>query len=280
LRLVKPSRDSPAGVSLFCFTVVTAAGVVAPGVQAGYEKELLMMMRRNNVSIYACDAYKVYEGQKAQRGDWKSVVNTDIFINVWHQVHADGLHKQHDWTVKVDTDAVFLPQRLKAHLTSLRPPAKVPIYLHNIDFRFHFMGALEVLSSQAVNLFVASSLECQRHLGNNGGEDFFTMQCLDAMGAATMADYSLLDDKYTHDQGWNLFDVNSCVNPAIVAFHPYKAVNSWMGCYKVAVGSQSPKDFVGCNYRWHGDACSLEGTLQHAPGDAKPTDGIVMNRAR
>merc|ERR1719479_713424 len=102
------------------------------------------------------------------------------------------------------------------------------------------------------------------------------MQCLDALGVGHMDDFSFLDDKYAHPGKFNLFDVYACDNPAVVAFHPYKAVNSWMGCYKVATGVQAPHDFVGCSYRWPGDACSLNGLTQHTPADMKPSDGIVF----
>jgi len=278
VHFVEPVKRHPAATSLFCFTVVTPLGVVAPGVKAGYEQELLTMMKAQNLSIFGCDASRVYQGARVQRGGWQSVVNTDIFISVWQKVQADGVYKAHSWTAKVDADAVFLPDRLRAHLVSLSPPAETPLYLHNIKFRFHFMGALEVLSTKAVDTFLANAAECAKHLGNNGGEDFFTMQCLDAMNVGHMTDFSLLDDKYTHGKGWNLFDVNPCANPAIVAFHPYKAVNSWLGCYKVAMGVQKPTDFVGCNYRWHGDACSLNSPHQHNPGDMKPSDGIVFRK--
>mmetsp|Transcript_91993 Transcript_91993/g.297622 ORF Transcript_91993/g.297622 Transcript_91993/m.297622 type:complete len:491 (+) Transcript_91993:70-1542(+) len=268
-----------AATSLFCFTVVTPQGVVAPGVKPGYEQELVGMMKEQGVGIFSCDAAEVYEGVRVARGSWQSVVNTDIFVSIWQKVQADGIYSKHAWTVKVDADAVFLPDRLRTHLMSLRPPSATALYLQNIDFRFHFMGALEVLSSKAVDIFVASAHECAKHLGSNGGEDFFTMQCLDSMGVGHMTDYSLLDDKYTHGQGWNLYDVNPCSNPATVAFHPYKAVNSWQGCHKVALGAQKPEDFVGCQYRWEGDACSLTSIHQHSGTDAaKATDGIIFRK--
>jgi len=279
VRLVQPApKNESAGTSLFCFSVVTPQGVVAPGVQEGYEQQLLDMMKQQKLSIFGCDGSKVYEGVRVQKGSWQSVVNTDIFISVWQNVQKDGLYKEHDWTVKVDADAVFLPSRLKMHLGGLRPPRGVPVYLHNIKFKFHFMGALEVMSTKAVDEFIANAYECADHLGRNGGEDYFTMQCLDAIGVGHMTDFSLLEDKYTHGAGWNLFDVNACGNPSIVAFHPYKAVNSWMGCYKVAMGVQQPNDFVGCGFRWPGDACSLDGQTQHTPGDMKPSDGIVFRK--
>merc|ERR1719356_1090472 len=135
------------------------------------------------------------------------------------------------------------------------------------------MGALEVMSQEAVDLLLKNLDVCKEHIGNDGGEDIFMMSCLDAIGVNYMEDYSLLDDKYDSPEHFNLFDVDRCSNDAVVAFHPYKAVNSWMGCHKVAMGAQQPHDFVGCNYRWHGDACSLNSPHQHAPGDMKPSDG-------
>jgi len=267
--------DHPAPTSLYCFTVVTPMGVVAPGVEAGYEQSLLKMMKAQKVGIFGCNKSDVFEGKRVSKGNWQSVVNTDIFLHVWNQVQAKADYKNYAWTVKVDADAMFLPDRLRAHLSSMAPPADTPVYLHNIKFKFHFMGALEVLSSKAVEVLLQSFPSCSKNLGHNGGEDFFTMQCLDASLVGHMTDFSLLNDKYTSGQGWNLFDVNPCTNQATVAFHPYKHVNSWQGCYKVAMGINKPTDFVGCDFRWHGDACSLNSQTQHAPGDVKPSSGLV-----
>lgn len=106
-------------------------------------------------------------------------------------------------------------------------------------------------------------------------KDYFTMQCLDASGVGHMTDFTLLDDKYQQGQGWNLFDISPCTNQAVVAFHPYKHVNSWQGCYKVATGINKPSDFVGCNSRWPGDACALNSTRHHETWDPQPSTGIV-----
>merc|ERR1712187_288069 len=80
-----------------------------------------------------------------------------------------------------------------------------------------------------------------------------------------MDDFSFLDDKYAHPGHFNLFDVDPCSNQAIVAYHPYKAVNSWMGCYKVAQSIVQTQQFTSCEHRWEGEACSLSSTLDH-PG--------------
>jgi len=265
----------PAGTSLYCFTVVTPKGLVAPGVKEGYEQSLLEMMSSKKVGIFRCNATSVFEGKRVHKGDWQSVVNTDIFLHAWSQVKAKGAYKEFDWTVKADADAVFFPHRLRMHLASMGPPASTPVYLQNINFKFHFMGALEVLSSKAVDILLQSFSECSRSFGLEGGEDYFTKQCLDAAFVGHMTDFSLLDDKYTHSEGWHLFDVSPCVDQSIVAFHPYKHANSWEGCYNVSVGKTVPADYVGCNLRWTGDACYLNSTLAHLPDDPENLKGVV-----
>jgi len=262
-------------LSLFCFTVVTPQGICPPGVKEGYEQELIDSIRQAQLSLFACEASAVYEGTRAETGEWKSIKNTDIFVDVWRKVQADGQWEQHDWTVKVDVDAVFFADRLKMHIQGSNPDPQLPIYYHNIDFKFKFMGALEVMNQKAVRLFIDNLDVCKEHIGNDGGEDIFTMDCLDAIGVYYIEDYSLLDDKYSDPGHFNLFDVDRCDKDAVVAFHPYKAVNSWMGCHKVATGEVQHAQFTSCVHRWEGEACSLSGNLDH-PGDHPgPGTGIV-----
>jgi len=42
-----------------------------------------------------------------------SWLNTLVFIKAWQLVKWDGRYQKHDWTVKVDPDAVFFPERLR-----------------------------------------------------------------------------------------------------------------------------------------------------------------------
>jgi len=270
-----PKSKTPAGTSLYCFTVVTEHGMASGGAPEGYEQALLRVMVEQKVGIFQCDGAGVFKGAPAKRGDWQSVANTDVFLHTWALVQKQGDYRYHDWTVKVDADAVFIPSRLRMHLVSLGPPKDTPVYLHNINFKFHFMGALEVLSAKAVDILLSHAEDCTRSFGLDGGEDYFTMQCLDASFVGHMTDFSLLDDKYSHGEGWNMFDITPCQNPAIVAFHPYKHANAWEGCYKVAMNIRQVEDFVGCDHRWHGDACAANSTREHLPTDSKDTKGIV-----
>lgn len=273
---IAPSSN-PAGTTLFCFSVVTPNAEAPRGVQSGYEQSIIDFQKQHQkpIGIFACDGHSVFSGAKAKKGDWDSVANTDIFTKIWGQVKSEGRFKDYDWTVKVDVDAVFFPDRLRAHIKSMSPPANTAVYLHNIKFKFHFMGALEVLSRDAAITFMENAYTCGKYLGHKGGEDHFTLECLDAFKVGHMTDFSLLDDKYTHREEWNLYDINLCGNPNIVAFHPYKAVSAWEACRRVALNINKASDFVDCKHRWHADACSLASGLKHQGIDAKDGSGLV-----
>jgi len=276
-RTIAPQKEELDYQSLFCFLVVTPQGVVPPGVEAGYEQKIIGQMKKAKASIFACDGSAIYEGSAATTGEWKSIKNTEIFARVWNIVKKSGEYANHKWTVKADADAVFFPDRLRMKLQKyIKPPEKTAIYFHNIDFKFDFMGALEVMSKEAVDLLKEGIGACLEHIGADGGEDIFTMQCLDSLHIAHMDDFSLLKDKYSNPGHFNLFDVDMCDDPTIAAFHPFKAVNSWMGCYKVGMGIVSKKQFTSCEHRWEGEACSLSSKLDHPGNHPHPGSGIVV----
>merc|ERR1712050_792410 len=58
-------------------------------------------------------------------GKWNTALNTDIFIGVWNAVSLLGRYQYHDWTVKVDPDAVFFPERLR-ELLLRKPMSELP----------------------------------------------------------------------------------------------------------------------------------------------------------
>merc|ERR1712032_282692 len=124
-----------------------------------------------SLGIFKCDANAVLMGAAAPAaGEWQSVKNTDVFIGIWDQLKRDDRWKSHDWTVKLDPDAVFFADRLKSHLEKLGVPKGEPIYIKNTNFKFGFMGALEIYSMAAMELFFKDGWECKENIGHNGGE--------------------------------------------------------------------------------------------------------------
>ncbi|CAK0877230.1 unnamed protein product, partial [Prorocentrum cordatum] len=158
-------EDRARGTSLYCFMAVL------PG---SYEEQLKDLAAEKGASIFACDASSVFwtwHADKTEEGSWTSVINTDVFKSVWGDVKKDGQYQWHDWSVKVDPDSVFFPDRLKQHLQKLNAPKEMPIYIKNTDEDFGFLGAIEVFSKEALDkLFWDGILDkCEKEVGTHSG---------------------------------------------------------------------------------------------------------------
>jgi hypothetical protein len=217
------------GTSLFCFSAVMWR---KPATKVFYDSEakLVNNWKNKGLGIMQCDESMILDGEDAPPSSWGSVSNIDAFIHTWEKVRQDGRYKKHDWVVKVDPDAVFFPDRLKMHLDQLRTPKGAKVYLKNVDFRFQFMGALEILTTQAADAYFENANLCSQKQGHEGGEDFYMKTCLDGIGVAHQTDYKLLHDKYAAQNG--------CNDGWAVAFHFYKAVGAWNKCHDAAVASR------------------------------------------
>jgi hypothetical protein len=235
LASVPGGQPGVAGTSLFCITVVMPNST---------EVAIVAEQQSRKIGVFGCEESWWINGAPAQatwQAKWKSIANTNVFINVWRQVQYDGRFRNYDWTVKADPDTVFFPDRLRTHLTGLRPPAHTPLYMKNCDFKYGFMGSLEILSTMAVEGYVQNLDDCISHQGTDGGEDFFLMTCLASIGIGHMQDTKLLNDRYDFKKYPGTLFMNSttdCHNGWVVAFHPHKNVNYWNRCHAAALQAQ------------------------------------------
>lgn len=221
---VQPVKEgNESGTSLFCFMAVLP-GSAEEGLQWAAESK--------NTSIFECDEHGVFNTWQSARADtgevdtggkqWKSVVNTDVFFNVWSHVLEDGRWRKHDWVVKVDPDAVFFAYRLKYKLERLHAPKGWPIYIKNSVKDFGFLGACEVLSVTAVKKYERYQHECFAAISAKSGEDGFIKGCMDMVGAGYMLEEDVLRTPF-HD--------GPCTDPGRVTFHPRKDPESWDKCF-------------------------------------------------
>jgi len=150
---------------------------------------------------------------------------------VWTKVVFDGEFRFHGWTVKVDADSVFFPQRLKSLLAYQKEPLDGGVYLNNCKYGLH--GPLEVFSRRAVQAWALGSAECVRHFTRvcSGdcfwGEDLFVDQCLWKVLKIQRTDEfkQLMEDHCDAPDDWR-----QCKYPDYVAFHPFKTLGSWTDC--------------------------------------------------
>lgn len=246
-----PAQQQHLGQSLFCWALM---------LPDSYERVLLDMQFQRKISLFACEEAAIYSNedivipnaipgvpgvrtnlvhidlQCEKGGEFGTALNTDIFIVVWRKVVADGWYSHHDYTVKVDPDAVFMPDRLRVVLQS-HPEAPTGVYLNNCKFGMH--GPLEVFSRNAVNSWTSGIETCVAHFNQEcsgpcqWGEDMFIDQCLNKVLHVRRDDVEpglmLLEDHCDPPPGWQ-----SCQNAGTVAFHPFKTVDSYQGCLAAA----------------------------------------------
>merc|ERR1711994_1029694 len=141
-----------------------------------------------------------------------------------------------EWVMKVDADAVFIPNRLRPWLSGQLVPDS-GIYLENCKFvEYGYFGNLEVFSKAAFLTLLASIDECKAspeinwklgvHEGKYGpmGEDLFAQTCLDMKGVRRVEAFDITTD-------------GACAETATAAMHPFKKKDEWFQCWEATVNA-------------------------------------------
>eukprot|EP00416_Gambierdiscus_australes_P016843 CAMPEP_0171059374 /NCGR_PEP_ID=MMETSP0766_2-20121228/3141_1 /TAXON_ID=439317 /ORGANISM="Gambierdiscus australes, Strain CAWD 149" /LENGTH=477 /DNA_ID=CAMNT_0011514805 /DNA_START=42 /DNA_END=1475 /DNA_ORIENTATION=- len=223
--------------SLFCFLML---------MPTGYEPDLVRAQVSKWAGVFTCDQHTAFSVARidlgsglvttklgvnaSQKGSWGSWLNTENFLEAWDSILAEGKFRRSDWTVKVDPDCVFFPDRLKLHLQQVFPSGPDgPFYIKNCPKSFGMMGSLEVLNTEAVDVYGKNRKECRsKYNPSNSGEDGYMQACLHGSGVAGEEDFSLLIDSYC---GFGKCEGNTWN----VGFHPYKDTDSWFTCWQQVV---------------------------------------------
>jgi len=229
--------------TLFCFNIIRTHT---------YELSLVKKQFALKGGIFGCEDWAVLSdiltelgsGQKTiELGDLHTgsgvrthFANTDIFSRAFDLLKKEGRMMARDFVVKVDPDAVFLPDRLKGQLRkTVKEPAVGAsgpnIYFQNCLFqnRLWMFGAVEVLSQAALRkYFEGRDTTCRNALDyNNMGEDTFLSRCLDTLGVKAEKNFDLLSDGYCDEAP------GTCTSGQ-VTYHPFKDPGSWEACFHSA----------------------------------------------
>jgi len=97
---------------------------------------------------------------QAQKGAQTNPLNTNVFRTAWSALKGSKQLQSHDWVVKVDPDAVWFPERLRAHLKMDTPGhgnGLDNIFLKNCEHFNTMQGPIEVISKKAA-LTVAANI--------------------------------------------------------------------------------------------------------------------------
>jgi hypothetical protein len=239
---------SQASSSLFCFVLF---------MPSSDEEGLLTAQLRGGRGVFECDSYKLYsnvsktldEGEDktaevsvvqtsltAEYGQvtlddgshFMTAFNTEIFIKLWAQVVSDGGYMDFDWSVKVDADTVFLPDRLRAIVSSgafANANEGAGVFLSNCKLGLH--GPVEVVSQRALQTWAKQHGECEKP----PEEDVYLQECLVKLGVKQQDQFDVLAERECHRGDWvQNPDWEKCTSGE-AAFHPFKDSQAWQDCY-------------------------------------------------
>ncbi|CAK0801226.1 unnamed protein product, partial [Prorocentrum cordatum] len=205
--------------------------------------ELLQEQLRKKVGLFDCDAYSVLSSREMELsagpprvvteivlgslkceigGEYMTALNSEIFVRVWKKVAEIGTWRQHDWTLKLDPDCVFLPWRLQSRLKG--SSADDEVYINNFKEGLH--GPIEVLSRKAFEVYDGGMERCVSELSHEWtiwGEDVFLRHCLGTLGVNRVDDFGLLTETFDHT-------LPDCSSSSSAAFHPLKKPEDWFAC--------------------------------------------------
>ncbi|CAK0812783.1 unnamed protein product [Prorocentrum cordatum] len=227
-------------------------------VPGSYEEGMVLWQHKNKVSLFACNAGEIFSNESVELapglktskinsdlkceygGDSGTALNAWIFIEFWRKVLENKVYSEHDWTVKVDVDAVFFPDRL---LTVLKDNSGAA-WISNCKYGLH--GPIEVVSSGALDK-LAEDYEAsfdgkapkncvEKQDFGLWGEDMFLGQCLDKVLEVgdSPVDPRVLCEDHCDCPAWYW-----CQNGTDrVSFHPFKTVGAYKNCMANAMGGE------------------------------------------
>jgi len=257
--------DNTPATSFYCFAVYTKdTGSTKPH----HELELLKWQYEQKTSIFNCEEWGLFgdvveeiaPGVKTVKVDdvkkdfhWKkrkhtgTWINTGMFVQVWKQIEADDKFKSHDWIVKVDADAVFIPDRLRTMLSNQHVPDE-GLYFENCKYvDYGYFGNLEVFSKVAFSTLLAKVDACYKDIDwklgiENGkygpmGEDLFAQKCMDESNVKKVENFDLSTDgtcpgDRPDDQKKNRKWVPPCEGVTTPAIHPLKKPDAYKKCFE------------------------------------------------
>jgi len=264
----KITFDTKERTSLYCFTVYTKD---TGSTKKSTELELLMKQAEKKVSLFACDMSAVY-GDVAVESEYLTVtkvedvdndfhfakrkhmgtwINTGLYAQTWKAIAAKGDYADYDWSVKVDADAVFFPEKLIARI-SLLPISPTGGFLANCEgVEYGFFGNLEVFSKTAFSILLANVDTCKTktvknwkvgiHKGKYGpmGEDLFAEMCLRKNGVEEIDAFDITKDgccsaKRPGNEKKNKKWKPDCATTSTPAMHPFKKPAEYFACMEAA----------------------------------------------
>lgn len=168
-------------------------------------------------------------------------LNVDIFLEVWKHVLRTGWFRDYAWTLKVDSDAVFLAHRARSALSGLWDPPR-GVYIANCrrGDRFDLRGPLEIFSRNALENYRKGLHLCvdgpTRLHYDNWNEARFMDQCMQKLGVYRRLDGALLLEQHCGESSQMnaQMDEGACSRGRYVSFYPFWEETAYRECARAA----------------------------------------------
>merc|ERR1719203_1783227 len=175
--------------------------------------------------------------ETAYGGRWKTSLNTDLFIAIWNNIFARGLHLRKEWTIKLDPDTVFIPARLgpilqKAHAAMRNKP----VYINSCPWCIiKLIGPIELFNRAALLALYEDMERCQVTIDyHNASEDLFLEMCMQQLQvkpwSPKRSDRLLLPTWHVKNHQLKRCSENWA------AIHPFKDTDKLVRCYELSYG--------------------------------------------
>merc|ERR1739847_130066 len=144
--------------------------------------------------------------------------NANMFIAVWKKIKEENMWSSKDWIVKVDADAVFLPNRLREKLATVEVTPN-GIYLDDCKKSLNYMGSEEDYGKEP------------------WGEDLFAQRCMDLHGVDKVSAWDITSDGMCQcyrpegekkNKKWK----PDCAVTSTAAMHPFMKPKDYFQCLK------------------------------------------------
>jgi len=237
--------------------------LIKPDVQ---ELSLLRLHLCLNTSLFRCDEHTLFSNVSVRSlmgalpgaslmqevvlqqsletvygGPWKTSLNTDLFIAIWRDIFRRRLHLRQEWSVKLDADTVFIPDRLTPILSHIGPPAKrnAELYMNSCSWCVvKLIGPIEIFSRAALKQLDESMNRCEKEVDyHDVSEDVFLERCFallkippvnaDKQDKLLLPTWRVRNHEVKHcSKGW-------------AAIHPFKDPKLLLRCFELSFGVPS-----------------------------------------
>jgi len=252
----------PGSPSFLCWILLT------PSLQ-----ELLLMQVHLclNTSIFACDDHLIISNTSirelmanvpgsdvikeaimpgplttAYGGTWMTTLNTDLFLSAWTILWERGLHLTKDFTLKLDADTLFQPDRLPNMLAKYTEQERQEtFYIESCPWcEVKLIGPVELFSRRAMAVLNENKEMCHRKVPHhNISEDVFIEDCGKLIGMTAKGPRA----KFLRPD-WKIrnIDPKMCTDGWIL-LHPLKDDKNMLECYEKSF--QTPLADMGIEAR-------------------------------